>query len=163
MARVAMKPDMNIESIPWITAEGMLDLVKLPIDSILRDTLSPEFERFRSGCVLLGSMAGSGRAEAGVHLVGLMQYFAADLERLAVVADQLSHFCHESSANALLGELRRVKSSNSTRRYLDQVLRSVTRLPKHLVNAGLEDLAYDCSFSAKMRAKFLNALDSIER
>ncbi|MGQ0656462.1 MAG: hypothetical protein ACT4P4_30085, partial [Betaproteobacteria bacterium] len=89
---------INIEAIPWITPEGMLDLAKVPIDSILRDTLNSEFERFRSGCVLLGSMVGSGREEAGVHLVGLMQYFAGDLERLAVVADQLSHFRHESSA-----------------------------------------------------------------
>ena len=158
-----MKADRNIESIPWITAEGMLDLGKIPVDSILRDTLNPEFERFRSGCVLLGSMAGSGRAEAGVHLVGLMQYFAADLQRLEVVADQLSHFRHESSANVLFAELRRIKSSNSTRRYLDQVLRSVTRLPRHLVSDGLEDLAYDTSFSVKMRAKFSHALESIQR
>ena len=96
-------------------------------------------------------------------MVGLMQYFAADLQRLAVVADQLSHFRHESSANALFAELRRIKSSNSTRRYLDQVLRSVTRLPRHLVSEGLEDLAYDTSFSVKMRAKFFHALESIQR
>lgn len=158
-----MKPRTKIGSVPWITADGTLDLAEFPIDSILRQTLSPEFDRFRSGCMLLGSMAARRRPEAGVYLIGLLRYYASDLERLEVVAEQLAHFPHESSAHALLAEIRRVKSSNTTRRYLDRVLRSLALFPGRLVDPGLEDLADDTSFSPKMRAKFRHAVESVER
>jgi hypothetical protein len=99
----------------WITAEGTIDLAKLSIDGILKQAIDPEFERFRSACVLLGSMANAGRQEAGLYLIGLLAYYASDLQRLEVIAGQLGHFSHESSANALLAEIRRVRSSNTTR------------------------------------------------
>jgi hypothetical protein len=78
-----------------------------------------------------------------------------------VIAGQLGHFPHESSANALLAEIRRVRSSNITRRYLDRVLRSLAVLPPHLIKSGLEVLAEDTSFSPKMRAKFRNCRERI--
>jgi hypothetical protein len=156
-----MKLVTNLGSVSWITADGFLDLAELPIDSILRQTLSPEFAEFRSACMLLGSMATRTREEAGVYLIGLLRYYGSDLRRLEVIADELGHFPREPSADALLAELRRVKSSNTTRRYLDRVLRSLTRLPAHLVDAGLRDLADDTSFSPKMRAKFREAFERI--
>jgi hypothetical protein len=104
----------------WITAEGTIDLAELPIDGILKQAIDPESERFRSGCVLLGSMAGAGRLEAGLYLIGLLGYYASNLQRLEVIAGQLGHFPHESSANALFAEIRRVRSSNTTRRYLNR-------------------------------------------
>jgi hypothetical protein len=145
----------------WITAEGTIDLVELPIDGILKQAIDPEFERFHSACRLLGSMAGAGRVDAGVYLIGLLGCYASDLQRLEVIAGQLAHFPHESSANALLAEIRRVRSSNTTRRYLDRVLRSLAVLPLHLVKSGLEVLAEDTSFSPKMRAKFRNYCERI--
>ncbi len=58
---------------PWITADGEIDLDKLPIDGILKQTIDLDnFERFRSGCAVLGSMAGGGRLEAGLYLIGLI-------------------------------------------------------------------------------------------
>ena len=150
-------------SLPWVTPDGTLDLGVFPIDSLLKQALSPEIDQFRSGCVLLGSMAAGSRPEAGVYLVGLLRYYDSDLQRLEVVAEQLAHFRHDSSADALLAEIRRVRSSNTTRRYLDQVLRSLARLPRHLVAAGLEDLADDTSFSSKMRAKLRDVLESPQR
>lgn len=156
-----MKPSSKIGSVPWITAEGTVDLAKFPIDSILRQALAPDFGQFRSACTLLGSIAGGGRLEAGVYLVGLLRYYASDLQRLEVVAEQLAHFPHESSAHALFAEVRRIRSSNTTRRYLDRVLRSLAGFPAHLVDPGLQDLADDTSFSQKMRAKFRDALGTI--
>jgi hypothetical protein len=141
----------------WITADSEIDLAELPIDGILKQAIDlNHFERFRSGCTMLGSMAHSGRMEAGLYLIGLLGYYASDLQRLVVIAEQLAHFRHQSSANALLAEFRRVKSSNTTRRYLDQVLRTLAVLPAELVNPGLQALAEDASFSPKMRAKFWN-------
>jgi hypothetical protein len=145
----------------WITAEGTIDLAKLSIDGILKQAIDPEFERFRSACVLLGSMANAGRQEAGLYLIGLLAYYASDLQRLEVIAGQLGHFSHESSANALLAEIRRVRSSNTTRQYLGRVLQSLSVLPLHLVKSGLEVLAEDTSFSSKMRAKFRNCCERI--
>jgi len=145
----------------WMTAEGTIDLAELPIDGILKQAIDPQFERFRSACVFLGSMVGAGRLEAGLYLIGLLGYYASDLQRLEVIAEQLGHFPHESSANALLTEIRRIRSSNTTRRYLDRVLRSLAVLPLHLVKSGLEVLAEDTSFSPKMRVKFRNCCERI--
>lgn len=141
----------------WITPDGELDLERLPLDGIFKQAIDAEFERFRSACVLLGSITRSGRPEAGLYLIGLFAYHASDLRRLEVIAEQLAYFRHQSSADALFAEIRRVKSSNTTRRYLDRVLRSLAALPTDLVNTGLEALAQDTSFSSKMRAKFWNA------
>ncbi len=104
----------------WITAEGTIDVAELPIDGILKQAIDPEFERFRSACGLLGCMAGAGGREAGLYLIGLLGFYPSDLQRLEVIAGQLGHFSHESSANALLAEIRRVRSSNTTRQYLDR-------------------------------------------
>jgi len=156
-----MKGNSKLGSPPWITAEGMVDLTKLSIDFILTQAIDPEYEEFRSACVLLGSMASVGRLEAGLYLLGLLGWYALDLQRLEVIAEQLAHFPHGSSANALLAEIRRVRSSNTTRRYLDRVLRSLAVLPPHLVESGLEALAEDTSFSPKMRAKFRNCCEMI--
>lgn len=145
----------------WISADGEIDLGKLPIDGILKQAVDPDFERFRSACVLFGSMARGGRLEAGLYLIGLLGYYVSDLHRLEVIAEQLVHFRHQSSANALFAEVRRVKSSNTTRRYLDRVLRSLAALPADFVNSGLSALAEDISFSPKMRAKFWNAHERV--
>src|SRR6266436_5541836 len=144
---LTMKGNSKLGTPPWITAEGTIDF-------ILKQAIDPEYEQFRSACVLLGSMAGAGRVEAGLYLLGLLSWYASDLHRLEIIAEQLAHFPHESSANALLAEIRRIRSSNTTRRYLDRVLRSLAILPLHLVQSGLEVLAEDTSFSPKMRAKF---------
>ncbi len=154
-----MRGNRKLELPDWITPDGMLDLTKFPIDGLLEQALDSEFDAFRSACALFGSMSSAGRLEAGIHLIGLLGYYSFDLRRLEVIAEHLEHFHHESTANALLAEIRRVKSSNTTRRYLNRVLRSLRALPPHLVASGLEELAEDTSFSPKMRAKFRDCLD----
>jgi hypothetical protein len=145
----------------WITSEGYFDFEKFPIDSVLRQAIDTDGQRFRTGCRVLGSMAAAGRVEAGVFLVGLLRYYGADLDRLGEVVEQLRFFAHESSAGALLAELRRVKSSNTTRRYLDRVLRSLTYFPATLVEDRLRELAADPAFSPKMRAKLRVAIGEL--
>jgi hypothetical protein len=142
----------------WLTPEGTLDLEEFPIDSVLRQALDADPQRFRAGCTLLASMAASGRTEAGVFLVGVFHHYAGDRSRQEAVVEQLQHVPHPAAATVLLAELRRVKSSNSTRRYLDRVLRSLTSLPRALVAEALGELAADTSFSPRMRAKLRAAL-----
>jgi hypothetical protein len=57
-------------------------------------------------------------------------------------------------ADLLFGELKRVKSSNTTRRYLTTIIKVLASMPSELIQAGFESLAQDKSFSQKMRDKF---------
>lgn len=157
------KRGTRLPPVPWITADGYVDLGKLPIDSVLSQTLSLDNDKFRTGCTILGSMLNFDRPEAGVHLLGLLAYYAGDLKRLEVIVEQLSQFHHEAAADALLAEFRRVRSSNTTRRYLNCVLRCLSHFPGRLVDAGLAELAADTSFSPKLRAKFREVNESIVR
>ena len=50
-------------------------------------------------------------------------------------------------------ELRRVKSSNATRRYLATAIKVLASLPAELIQDGFAELAADKSFSQRMREK----------
>lgn len=136
-----------------------MNLGELPIDSVLRRCVDPEPGDFSRACSVLWSMAVHGRVEAGIYLVGLLRYYAGDLEKLKVVVRYLGDFHHESAAAALLTEFRRVKSSNTTRAYLNEVLRALQRFPGELVEDGLRELAEDTAFTPRMRAKLRAAID----
>jgi hypothetical protein len=62
-------------------------------------------------------------------------------------------------ADLLFSELKRVKSSNTTRRYLGAVIKALSFMPSELIKEGFEKLAEDRSFSPKMRDKFQAVLD----
>lgn len=144
---------------PWITENGCLDLGKLPIDGILRQSLSEDDKEALPAWQLLSAMAGSGRAEAGIYLVGLFHHVRDDLKKLTEIVRLLPK--NELTAQLLLSEFRRVKSSNSTRRYLDAVLKALAGLPLALVDEGLESLCEDGAFSVRMRAKFRSYLERL--
>ena len=62
-------------------------------------------------------------------------------------------------ADLLFSELKRVKSSNTTRRYLATVIKVLSSMPSELIEAGFRALAEDSSFSPKMREKFRGVLE----
>ena len=158
-----MKPTRrsDLPNVPWITAAGAFDPAKFPIESTLQQCVGLDLERFRSGCRLLATMVARGRAEAGVFLLGLLRYYEGDLDRLAMIVDSLGAFQDARCAAALFGELRRVRSSNTTRRYLDIVIRTLVRLPADIVRERLWELSEDSAFSYKMRAKFKVAAERL--
>lgn len=156
------KTPRALRNVPWVTPSGAFDPSKFPIDSVLRQALRPGLEECRSACVFLGSMVAHGRIEAGVYLLGLLRHYQNDLKRLEVIVESLCSFREEACAMALFHELRRVKASNATRRYLDQVIRALTHLPLEVVQAGFHTLAADPAFSYRMRAKFARAVESLE-
>ena len=53
----------------------------------------------------------------------------------------------------IFAELRRVKSSNATRRYLATAIKVLASLPAELIQDGFAELAADKSFSQRMREK----------
>jgi hypothetical protein len=68
----------------------------------------------------------------------------------------------QQCAAVLFSELRRVKSSNTTRRYIDAILRVLKRFPEELIRTEFEALADDERFSYKMRQKFRALAESEE-
>ena len=56
-------------------------------------------------------------------------------------------------------ELKRVKSSNTTRRYLATVIKVLSSMPSELIEDGFQTLAEDSLFSPKMRDKFRAVLE----
>jgi hypothetical protein len=139
---------------PWITKDGSLDLTRFPIDGVLKQALSNDDQEFRTGLNLLMSMSGYGRTEAGVFLMGLLVVSDDDWEKRIKIVEALQGINTKPCADLLFGELRRVKNSNTTRRYLAAIIKVLAAMPTELTEAGFESLAQDKSFSQKMRDKF---------
>ena len=142
----------------WITEDGFLDLMRLPLDPILKKTLHAESESFRDACSVLKSIAARGGREAGVILFGLLAHYRGDLARMVVVIDALGSFASRPTVDVLVGELYRVPSTNATRGYLNAVLNALTCLPRELWEEKLMDMSHEPRFSPKWRQKFENAL-----
>ena len=139
---------------PWITEDGFFDPARFPIDGVLKQACSDDDEQFRSGLTMLSSMHAHGRTEAGVFLLGLLINCGDNWERRIRIVEALKGIDTRPCADLLFGELKRVKSSNTTRRYLDTVITVLALMPPELVQARFEELADDKSFSPKMRNKF---------
>jgi hypothetical protein len=140
--------------ITWISKDGELDPAKFPIDGTLKQALAADMGQFRSGLNMLGSMCAHGRDEAGIFLLGLWVACDENLERRGLIAEALRGVKTKACTDLLFAELKRVKSSNTTRRYLAGIIRVLTSMPSELVKDGFVALADDKSFSQKMRAKF---------
>ena len=144
---------------PWITKDGFLDPLKLPLSPVLSQALEEDEELFRSGCMMLSSIASRGGREAGVFLLGLLAYFREQPERLGTIVSALSSVATPATVEVLAGELFRVESTVATRRYLNDVLRALTRLPRELWEPKVSDMALDTHFSPRWRRKFEDALE----
>ena len=147
----------SLKNVTWISKDGDLDLAQFPIDGTLKQALSGDMHKFRSGLNLLQGMYGSGRDEAGIFLLGLLVACNDDLERRGLIVEALEGVNTKACADLLFAELQRVKSSNTTRRYLATVIKVLTSMPVELIQDGFRVLADDKSFSPKMRAKFEEA------
>jgi hypothetical protein len=137
---------------------GGIDLAKIPLDFNYRTAVEADPDRVRNSISVLESSAINGRIDAGVFLMGLLLYLPADAwEQRIRVAEALGAFRNERCAALLCSELRRVQSTNTSRRYLDAIVRALAKFPPEMRNE-LEELAEDTAFSPKMRAKFRRAL-----
>ena len=149
-------------NVPWITKDGYLDLTKYPIDSILKQSLSKEERSFRSACNLLASMYSAGRTEAAVLLYGLFILNQNDMARKELIIEAIKHINTPEAASLLFTELNQIESSNSTRVYIDTILKSLSYFPVDLVEDGFESLLNDARWSYKMKRKFREILDGIK-
>ena len=144
---------MDSTKVPWLTKEGF-NPAKFPIDGILKQAIGDDERQVRSALLMLESMYCHGRKEAGLFLMGLLLTCEDKWELRSDVVRALGVVETQACADLLFQELKRVESSNTTRRYLTQVIKVLAAMPSELVLPGFTALASDKSFSYKMRDKF---------
>jgi hypothetical protein len=149
-----MDPRKLFGNVPLFTKEGYFDPAQFPIESVLKQALSDDDHEFRAGLSMLRSMYGNGRTEAGVFLLGVLVNCEDKWEKRIWIVEVMTGMHTKPFADLLFGELKRVKSSNTTRRYLGAVIKVLSSMPSELIAEGFETLAEDRSFSPKMRDKF---------
>src|SRR5262249_53291380 len=125
--------DQLLKNVPWITKEGYFDPAKFPIDSVLKQALSQNEQELHSGLNMLSSMQAHGRKEAGVFLMGLLLNCDDRWERRIAIVEAMESIKTQTCVDLLFRELKRVKSSNTTRRYLATVIRVLSLMPSELV------------------------------
>jgi hypothetical protein len=155
-----MDPKKLLGNVPWLTKEGYFDPGQFPIDSVLKQAVSDDDQEFRTGLNILSSMYGHGRTEAGVFLLGVLVNCKDNWEKRIRIVEAMNGVHTKPCADLLFGELKRVKSSNTTRRYLGEVIKVLSSMPPELTEEGFEALAEDKSFSPKMRDKFRAVLQN---
>lgn len=159
------RKDKNVPkmpNVPWLTKDGYLDLNKLPIDSVLTQAVGDNEEQFRSACRVLASMVSAGRTEAGVFLYGLLRFCGDNRVKKESVVEALGTVRTHQSADLLFEELKKTESSNSTRGYINAVLKALRRMPLELVRDGFENLLCDSKWSYRMKRKFEDVLAEME-
>ena len=148
-------------NVPWMTKDGLLDLAKFPIDSILRQAVGNNAEQFRSACTLLSVMYSSGQTEAGVFLLGLLKFCGNDMVKKAQVVDALKQVPSRQAADLLFEELKLTESSNSSRGYVNAILKTLQAFPRRIVEEGFQRLRSDSRWSYKMKRKFWEILEKL--
>jgi hypothetical protein len=136
-----------------------IDIWMLSINSNIQDALSEDPSVASDACRVLGYFAAHGRTDAMVFLLGLLSYHRDELKRLGVVAEALGNCVTPIVATALFEEIRRMESSNTTRTYLNLLIKILAGFPQELAGEQFESLADDPSHSSKMRAKFREVAD----
>ena len=157
-----MRQSGKLPRVPWISSDGSLDFSKIPLDAVARQAFSGSDSEARGACSVLGQVAAAGRPDATTFLLGLLRWYRGDLSRLNCVVDALGFIPTSEAADALADELRRVESSNSTRSYLNNVLKALSKLPQDLAQPRLEALASEPGFSAKLKVKFRRAAEELK-
>ena len=131
---------------------------------MLKQALSDDRREFHSAVSLLRSMYNYDRKEAGVFLIGLLLTCGDNWKKRRAIATALYDVHTEGCVNVLIGEIKRVKNTNSTRRYLNEVIDVLTCMPPPLVLPGLEELVADNSLTPRMQAKIESVrVDAVSR
>lgn len=132
-----------------------------PLDPAAKVALSDDPRTYKWALFLLRNMAEFGRQDAGVFLIGLLMTCGDKWEKRTAIVGMLHAVETDACVDVLLGELRKVKSTNSTRRYLQEVLDALTCLPSKLVRTKLQALAEDVSLTPWVQTRIQTAVDEL--
>ena len=130
------------------------DPATYPLEKVVRKALSPEDRDFHTACQLLVARIEHARDEVIVVFLGLLAIYSDNLERLTWIVHLLRIVPSEATTRRLFEELRRVKSNNTTRRYLSAVLDTLAEYPLSLTGDRFDELSEDPAFSQRRRAQF---------
>jgi hypothetical protein len=130
------------------------DPATYPLEEVLKKALSGEDRDFHTACHLLVARTEHAEDEAIIVFLGLLAIYSDNLERLTSMVRFLRSVPSEATAQRLFEELRRVKSNNTTRRYLSAVLDTLAEYPLSLTGDRFAELSEDPAFSQRRRAQF---------
>lgn len=151
-----------ISGLPRLTTKGVA-FNKFPLDSLLKQAITESENEFGNITSILQAMHRAGRREAGIFLLGLLAHSGDDWKTRTQIVKRLNGFNTKGCAGFLFGEIKRVKSSNTTRGYLAAVLDALAAMPLELTRSEFLVMMADSSFSQHMRAKFVEILDEASR
>jgi len=140
--------------VPWVTKDGFVDMAKSPLDGTLKQAVGKDEEEFSSSCRTLVSMNAASRSEAAIFLYGLLIHNKRNIKRKETIVGALGHMKTKESAELLFSELHQTISSNSTRKYINSVLRSLQMFPLEDIKEGFEQLLSERRWSQRMKNKF---------
>jgi hypothetical protein len=146
------------DGFPVVLEAAWHDPENCPIDPVVKLALSDDPHEYEAALPLLRNMAEFKREEAGVFLIGLLMTCGDKWEKRTIVVRMLHAVKSDTCIDVLLGELRRVKSTNKTRRYLQEVIDALACMPPELVQSKLESLAEDVSLTPWVRTRLQVAL-----
>ena len=147
---------------PSVLEEAFHDPEYGAIDPVVKLAMSQDHHEYTWALSLLRNMYEFRRDEAGVFLIGLLLTCGNNWKKRLAIVNILSHVQTEGCVSLLFDELRRVRNTNSTRRYLRALVDVLSDMPAKLVHSGFRALAEDKSFSHRMRAVFKQALDDLD-
>jgi hypothetical protein len=130
------------------------DPATYPLEKVVKKALSREDRDFHTACQLLIARKEHAKDEVIVVFLGLLAIYSDNLERLTWIVRLLRILPSEATAQRLFAELRRVKSNNTSRRYLSAVLDTLAEYPLSLTGDWFDELSEDSAFSQRRRAQF---------
>jgi hypothetical protein len=132
-----------------------------PLDPAAKVALSDDPQTYKWALLLLRNMAEFGRQDAGVFLIGLLMTCGAKWKKRMAVVGMLHAVETDACVDLLIGELRTVRSVNSTRPYLQEVIDALSCLPANLVRRKLQALAEDVALTPWVRTRIQAAMESL--
>ena len=149
---------MKSNKTPWIRNDGGIDFKQIPIEAALHNVIDGNNDELRGRCGALAFMYTEGKKEAAIFLYGLMAHNYNDIVRKEIIVKSFKDIETKEAAEILFRELNSIDSNNTTRKYIDEILKVLKNYPTELIKDRLELLMRDKKWSIRMKRKFEEVL-----
>ena len=145
-------------NVPWTRNNGGIDFKKIPIEAALHNVIDGNDDELRGRCGVLAFMYNEGKKEAAIFLYGLIAQNYNNIARKEIIIKSYKDIETKEAAEILFRELKYIVSDNTTRRYIDEILKVLKNYPTEIIKDGFESLLRDKKWSIKMKRKFEEVL-----
>jgi len=145
-------------NVPWTRNDGGIDFKKIPIEAALNNVIDGNNDELRGRCGVLAFMYNEGKKEAAIFLYGLIAQNYNNIARKEIIIKSLKDIETKEAAEILFNELKYIVSDNTTRGYIDEILKALKHYPTEIIKNGFESLLRDKKWSIKMKRKFEEVL-----